>query len=347
MHLRLLLLTLLLPASAMAGDTHAALDPVAENMLLLQTPSGGWSKHYSGKKVDYDRHYDEAERAALRASGRPDDATIDNHATTSEIAYLAEAHARTGNPLYLDAARRGVEYLLRAQYANGGWPQFFPDRSGYRARITLNDDAMVHAIALLQDIAERRGGLATLAPEFGARAADAVARGIDCLLALQVRIDGQPTIWAAQYDEASLEPAQARSYELPSLAVAESVGVVRLLMRQPNPDPRVVAAIEAAARWFEAHRLPGLALRHVEAPHEETGRDVLVVPSPGASLWARFHDLRTQQPLFANRDGRRVDFADLPNERRTGYAWYGTWPGPLLAEELPRWRQVQAAAARP
>ncbi|KAF1697626.1 pectate lyase [Pseudoxanthomonas daejeonensis] len=340
----LLVLLAALPAAcaSAAAPTHAG-DPVAENMLLLQTPSGGWSKHYREKKVDYARTYDAAERAALHAPGRHDDATLDNEATTREIAYLVQAHARTGNPAYLDGARRGVEYLLRAQYANGGWPQFYPDHSSYRHQITLNDDAMVHAIGLLQDIADRRGDMALLAPEYGPRAAAAVQRGLDSLLALQVRIDGQPTIWAAQYDETTLQPAKARAYELPSLAVAESVAVVRLLMRQPRPDARTVAAIESAARWLEQHRLPDLALHRFDAPAEETGKDVRVVAEPGASLWARFYDLERQQPLFVDRDSRPVRFADLPNERRTGYGWYGTWPEKLLAQELPRWRKVHAA----
>ena len=341
---RLLLTVLLaLPAAcASAAAPAVATDPVADNMLLLQTPSGGWSKHYREKKVDYARTYDAAERAALRAPDRRDDATLDNKATTSEITYLLQAHAGTGDPAYLDGARRGVEYLLRAQYANGGWPQYYPDHSSYRHQITLNDDAMVHAITLLQAIADGDDGMEALAPEFGTRAAAAVQRGLDNLLALQVSIDGTPTIWAAQYDEATLQPAKARAYELPSLAVAESVGVLRLLMRQPQPDARTVAAIESAARWLEAHRLPDVALERVDAPAEDTGKDVRIVARPGASLWARFYDLERQQPLFVNRDSRPVPFAELPNERRTGYGWYGTWPEKLLEQELPRWRKVHA-----
>ena len=340
----LLLATMAATAGASSPEPATATDPVAENMLLLQTPSGGWSKHYRGKKVDYAHGYDASERTALRAPDRHDDATLDNKATTREIDYLARAHARTGNPAYLDGARRGVDYLLRAQYANGGWPQYFPDRSSYRHQITLNDDAMVHAIDLLQRIAEGDGDLAALTPEFGTRAAAAASRGLDSLLALQVRIDGQPTIWAAQYDETALQPAKARAYELPSLAVAESVGVVRLLMRQPRPDARIIASVESAARWLDAHRLHGIALRQVDAPDEETGKDVLVVDEPGASLWARFYDLERQQPMFVDREGQRVAFAQLPNERRTGYGWYGTWPEKLLAQELPRWRKAHAAA---
>jgi len=329
-------------ASAVTPDL-AKTDPVAENMLLLQTASGGWSKHYREKKVDYTRGFDAAERAALRAPERHDDATIDNKATTSEIAYLLQAHAGTGNPAYLAAAGRGVDYLLKAQYPNGGWPQYYPDRSLYRHQVTYNDDAMVRVITLLQSIADGDAEVAALTPTHGERARAAALRGIDCILATQVVIDGRPTIWAAQYDETTMKPAKARAYELPSLAVSESVGVVRLLMRQPSPDARIIAAVEAAAAWLQAHRLPDMALEHVAAPDEATGKDVRVVARLGASLWARFFDLQAQQPLFVDRDSQPVAFERLPNERRVGYAWYGTWPEALLAKELPRWRARRAA----
>ena len=342
----LLALLLALPTACSTAATPTvapAIDPVAENMLLLQTASGGWSKHHLGRKVDYTLALGDAEQAALRAADRRDDATLDNKATTSEIAYLARAHRKTGNPAYLAAAGRGVEYLLQAQYANGGWPQYYPDRSSYRHQITLNDDAMVRAIGLLQDIAEGRGDLVALTPQYGVRAATAAQHGIDSLLALQLRIDGVPTIWAAQYDENTLQPATARAYELPALAVSESVGVLRLLMRQPEPDVRLVAAVDAATAWLDAHRLHDLATERFDAPDEESGQDVRVVARPGASLWARFYDLESQQPMFVNREGQRVVFSELPNERRAGYAWYGTWPEKLLLQEIPRWRKIHAS----
>ena len=53
-------------------------EPEAENMLLLQTASGGWSKQYQGKAVDYQHVLGADERAALQAVDRLDDANIDN-----------------------------------------------------------------------------------------------------------------------------------------------------------------------------------------------------------------------------------------------------------------------------
>ena len=160
-------LALWLVAGVASAAVPARTEPAAERMLAAQTASGGWPKHLAGRAIAYDRPFDAAARAALDAPDRADDATIDNHATTREIRWLAAAFATTGNAAYLDSARRGVDYLLAAQYPNGGWPQFHPDRSGYRAQITFNDDAIVHAVELLQDIAEAKGALSALTCDRG------------------------------------------------------------------------------------------------------------------------------------------------------------------------------------
>ncbi|AMJ58269.1 pectate lyase [Stenotrophomonas sp. KCTC 12332] len=334
---------LLLGAGWLCPAAHAAAprtEPEAENMLLLQTASGGWSKQYQGKAVDYQHVFSAGERAALQAPDRLDDANIDNKATTREIRHLLQAWQHTGNGAYLKAAQRGVDYLLAAQYANGGWPQYYPDRSLYRHQITFNDDAMTRVLDLLQDIAEGAPTVAGLPADYRGKANAALQRGLGNVLATQIRMNGRLSIWAAQYDEVSLQPAKARSYELPSLAVSESVGVLRLLMRQPEPGPQTVTAIEAGLQWLQANALPDLAMRKVEAADQPSGKDVLIEPLAGARLWARFYDLQQGRPMFVNREGERVArFADIPNERRVGYAWYGVWPEQLLVREWPKWAQ--------
>lgn len=54
------------------------------------------------------------------------------------------------------SGRAGLDYLLAAQYPNGGWPQFYPLRSDYSRHITFNDDAMTDVLALLEDVANAR-----------------------------------------------------------------------------------------------------------------------------------------------------------------------------------------------
>ncbi|MEC3887422.1 pectate lyase [Xanthomonas campestris] len=324
---------LLAPLAAMA-------DHIADNMLLLQTASGGWSKQYKGVAVDYTRTFTAAEIAELKQPGRKDDATIDNKATTYEITYLSTAFKNEKKATYLAAAKRGVDYLLKAQYANGGWPQFYPDLSSYHHQITYNDDAMVRVLNLLQDIGEGKGDTgAQLRGSHGARAQQAVTKGLECVLATQVKIGGTLTIWGAQYDEVTLKPAKARAYELASLSSSESVSIVRFLMRQPSPSAKIKAAVQAAATWFDTHRMRDLATKKIDDPTQETGKDVILVAQPGASLWARFYDLQNQRPLYANREGVALtDYMKVPNERRVGYAWHGNWPDKLLKEDVPKWR---------
>lgn len=55
-----------------------------------------------------------------------------------------------------DTAVRGLDYLLAAQYANGGWPQIFPLREDYARHMTFNDNAMVNVLVLLDEVGSGR-----------------------------------------------------------------------------------------------------------------------------------------------------------------------------------------------
>jgi PelA/Pel-15E family pectate lyase len=250
-------------------------------------------------------------------------------------------HGRTGDPRYRASVERGADYLLAAQYPNGGWPQYFPLRDGYFSRITYNDDAMVNVLELVRDVRDGRMPFAFVDGARRDRAADAVTRGIDVILRTQVVQDGRLTAWCAQHDETTLEPAWGRSYEPPSLSGNESVGIVRFLMSIESPTPDIVAAIDAAVVWLRRVAIDGLRVEEFRDAHGN--RDRRVVDDPAAPpIWARFYDLGTSRPVFMGRDSvPRAALADIEQERRIGYAYYGTWPARLLAEEYPRWREAR------
>jgi PelA/Pel-15E family pectate lyase len=77
----------------------------------------------------------------------------------------------------------------------------------------------------------------------------------------------------------------------------------------------------------------------------------VVVEDPTAPpLWARFYELETNRPIFSSRcevpeceddpfTMRRYSLAEIDNERRVGYAWYGDWPHRLLTADYPSWRE--------
>jgi PelA/Pel-15E family pectate lyase len=300
---------------------------IADNVLAFQSPSGGWIKNVDMVSAPPPAH-------------RPAESTIDNLATTTQMRFLARVHTATRERRFADAFLRGVDYLLAAQYAGGGWPQFYPLHHGYPSHITFNDDAMVRVLQLLQDIAEGRDDFHFVEEPVRARARKAVERGVACILRCQVTVRDTLTVWCAQHDSATFLPAGARTYELPSLSGRESAGIVSFLMRQRSPDARVARAIESAVRWLERVAIRGL---RDATPRGHGVREGIITTvrqdSTAPLLWARFYDLQTFQPFFVGRDGvKKSSLEQIPAERRDNYAWYGTWPAAVLRVEYPRWR---------
>ena len=333
-----LLLTLLVFVTQAFPQNKPPTDAIAENMLIYQRSYGGWPKAIDNKKVDYDKVLTDNEKKKILATANSDDATIDNKATSREIIYLIKAYAQTKNQLYLDAAKKGIDYLLKAQYDNGGWPQYYPDKKLYRAEITFNDDAMINVLNILFDIAHQKGDYAVLGNDYAKKAQAAVEKGISCVLKTQYSWNGHLTAWAAQYDEHNLTPAKARAYELPSLASSESHNIVKFLMRIENPSKEIKTAITSANDWFKQTKITGYKTAKIDAPAEPSGKDVVLVADPASVIWARFYDLKTMQPMFCGRDGvPKTKLADIDNERRAGYAWYGIWPKQLLEKDYPAW----------
>jgi PelA/Pel-15E family pectate lyase len=301
---------------------------IADTVVQHQSAEGGWPKNTS-LLVPPDT-------APVEANLKN---TFDNQATTLPMAFLARVIHAGERPDDRAAFDRGLDYILAAQYPNGGWPQFYPLRRGYYAHITFNDDAMVRVMTLLREAAAGAGPYDFVDPEQRARAAAAVSKGVELILATQIRQAGVPTVWCAQHDETTLEPTWARAYEPPSLSGNESVGIVRFLMAIPDPSPEVVAAIDGAVHWFEASAIRGVRFETTTASDGQA--DARVVADPDAPLiWARFYELGTNRPIFLSRDSVvHYDFAEVERERRTGYRYYGTWPEPLLRQDYPAWRR--------
>ncbi len=314
-------------------------DSVAENMLLYQRSNGGWPKQFKAVAVNYKRTLTTDEMRELKAGySEGIDASIDNGATTKEIRYLAKAFKNTGDKRFLEAAQRGVDYLLKAQYANGGWPQFYPDLSGYRSQVTYNDNAMMNVLNVLYDIVYKVNDMDVVDAAYADKCVDAIVKGVQCILKTQWKQNGKLTAWCAQYNAKTLEPEMARKFELVSLSGMESVGIVRFLMRIEKPSPAIVEAVNAAVEWFNKVKITGYKYVDVEAPNEKSGRDRVLQPDSAGLLWARFYDMNTNEPFFTGRDSeRKRSITEVENERRTGYAWYGSWPAKLLATEYPAW----------
>ncbi|MGI4020758.1 MAG: pectate lyase [Janthinobacterium lividum] len=326
---------------AQVKEASAKTDPVAENMLLYQRKIGGWPKAVGEVKVDYNRVLSPAERASTEEDdSSKNDATIDNNATSKEILYLLKAYKSTQNKAYLQSAQKGIDYILMAQNAKGGWPQYYPDSSLYRAAITYNDNAMINVMEVLQDVVTGAQDFDVVDPSYKTKAQTAVNKGLECILKTQIVVDGKLTAWAQQYDKNTLKPVMARKFELIGLASSESAAIVEFLIHQKNPSPEIKKAVEAAVKWFDLVKIKGYSFVHIDDSKQPKGKDAVVRPDPNSIIWSRYYEIGTNKPFFAGRNSLKVyAVAEIENERRTGYAWYGIWPQKVLDQAYPKWKK--------
>ena len=313
-------------------------DSLADKILLYQLPNGAWPKQLIDKSVvDYRLPINGPLSKKIKDTG-VDHATLDNNATTREINSLIKAYKATRHKAYLKAAERGIAYLLSAQYDNGGFPQYYPNKSLYRAKITYNDDAMIKALQVLDNVAKAQNGFEAVEATYRKKAQLAVHKGISCIIKTQIIQNSIPTIWAAQYNEKTLEAAQARKFEPVSLSTSESVAIVRFLMQQ-NTTPQIQQAIECAITWFRKNAIKGY--RFITQKNNSTGQiERKLIPDSTSVIWARFYDIQDNRPLFGDRDDSiKYTFEELSEERKNGYAWFGAWPDKLIREDYLKWKK--------
>ncbi len=275
---------------------------------------------------------------ALKSSTK--DVTTDNGATYQEMLFLSKMYAQVQDERYKKAFLSGLDYILEAQYDNGGWPQFYPLKKGYYTHITFNDDSMVNILNVLKHCIDKTDYYSIKPSEATIeRAKIAFDKGIDCILKTQYKQNGVLTAWCAQHDEVTLLPANARAYELASLSGKESAKIVLLLMSIENPSPEIITAVNSAVTWFEKTKITDLREERVPVPNSKIVEKVMVKDANATPLWARFMELSDNTPFFCDRDGiKKASIAEIGQERRTGYAWYTNEPKEVL-KKYPAWKK--------
>jgi PelA/Pel-15E family pectate lyase len=297
---------------------------IADRVAAAQMAFGAWTKG-----MDYTKPGGATTDPHTWTSG-----TFDNDATIFELRFLArvishaEEESRAG--AWRDAFGRGLRYVFAAQYPNGGFPQIYPLIGGYHDGVTFNDDAMIHVLELLRDVARADVDYAFVPASLREEAATRLQRGIRCVLATQLHdAAGRRTVWCQQYDPLTLQAAAARNFEPIADCSRESATIVLFLMSLPDPSPEIVAAVEGAVAWFRATALSDLRIK--KAPADTRGE---AVSSPGAPpLWARFYEPGTTTPVFGDRDRTvHYELSEISSERVAGYSWYTDVPNRVLAE---------------
>ncbi|MGE5499717.1 MAG: pectate lyase, partial [Syntrophothermus sp.] len=234
---------------------------------------------------------------------------------------------------YSTAAVKGLRYIISAQYPNGGWPQFWPDTSGYRKYITFNDGAMPGIMQCLLNIVQNKPYYSFIDAGLRNEITAAFDKGVECILNCQIRQNGELTAWCQQHDNRDLHPQNARTFEPAAICSQESCEILRVLMQIKNPDKRITESIRNAVGWMKKSAIHGIRVKTVEAPSEQfiyrkSATDRIAVEDKTAPrIWTRFYDIKTNRPIFCKRSGQIVyTLAEVERERRDGYSWYNYDP---------------------
>ena len=317
-----------------------ALIEVGDNILLYQKDNGGWPKNYDMMAI-----LTPAQKDSLIKSKSVLNTTFDNGTTYTHISCLARIYYTTKIEKYKVAIQKGLDYILAAQYNNGGWPQYFPLENNYSRYITYKDDAMVGIMQLMKDIAEKKPPYNVINESYHKKIKMAYLKGLDCILKTQINDAGKPTAWCQQYDEVSLEPAWARTFEPPSICNRESAEIVKFLMSINNPSQKIIDAVQYAVSWFKESKILNTRVKTIPAPVDTTKfrisrTDKVVVNDPAAPpIWTRYYELKTHRPLFCNRERKIVySLAEVARERRDGYGWY-TYDPQKIINSYPAWKK--------
>ena len=218
--------------------------------------------------------------------------TFDDNTTQAAVTFLMDLDQILDEPWLDEAVKLGLGVFLDSQFPNGAWPQRFPlSTQGYAAHYTFNDKAMNDCIRVMFRAHELYRTQAYL---------DSARKGGDFIVLSQ--LPAPQAGWAQQYSH-DLKPAWARAFEPPAVCSAVTVHNIRTLVEVylRTRDEKVLKPIPAAVDWLKRSPL-----------------------KPG--LWARMYELKTNRPIYGDRDGKvHYTLAEISEERRSGYSWQGSY----------------------
>ena len=313
---------------------------IADNILYFQRDNGGWPKNYDMRAILTPEQVNDVVKTKSILH-----TTFDNSTTYTHIYYLAQVYTLTKTEKYKNACLKGIDFILKAQYSNGGWPQYFPLEKGYSRHITFNDGAYMGIMNLLEKVIGNDPNFAFVDNKTKRKVTTAYQKGIDCILKMQIVDQGKLTAWCQQHDEVSLLPAWARKFEPPSICNGESAAVVLFLMNIDKPNKKIIESVQAAVKWFSDSKIYNTRIETFEAPQFEskymtiTKDTRVVIDSTAPPIWTRYYELGTGRPLFCDRDSKYLySMAEVSRERRVGYAWYIYNPEKVL-KKYTEWQK--------
>ena len=245
----------------------------ADALVFGQHPLGGW--HYF---IDFDPsglpEWYETQASRFRYGYEEyrhyyGNATFDDRVTSDAAIFLLRFYRSTHEAAYREPVLEALDFVLKAQYPNGAWPQRFPLRyeyahdglPDYTSFYTLNDGATLGIVELLLDAWETLGD---------PRYFESAQRGVNALIALQGP-DGQAA-WAEQHGP-DLRPIAARTHEPAGYVVRESYMALAMLEEfyLRTGDPRYLAPVPRCLDWYDRINRESAAQKYPTPRYWEPG----------------------------------------------------------------------------
>lgn len=271
-----------LRAFRLTGDEYYL--NAAKNAALAlawgQRKAGGWDH-----RVDV-AHFDPALPNPEKKDGR---CAMDDNISQGALTFLMEMDKVIDEEWLDESVELGLKFIMKSQFENGGWPQWYPLIGDYHDYYTFNDNTINDCMRVMLRAHTQYGR-----EEFLLSA----QKGGDFIILSQ--IPSPQSGWAQQYSH-DLKPAWARSFEPPGVCSAVTARNIHTLvdLYLYTKNVKYLTPIPAAIEW-------------------------LMNSKTGDNEWARFYELETNTPVFGDRDGKiHYNYDEISEERKRGYGWKG------------------------
>jgi PelA/Pel-15E family pectate lyase len=296
-----------LKAHAVTGKREYldAATAAAEALIYGQLQSGGWTN-----SVDFNPR---GNHVALYRNGKgkgKNNSTLDDGISQSAIRFLVradKAHDFQHKAIH-EAAGIALDALLKAQFANGAFPQVWtgpvpeePVKPASFPEYDWRTEGRVRNYWDMYTLNDNIAGFVTAALLDAWRVYDddkykaAVLKLGDFLLLAQLP-DPQPA-WAQQYDY-EMRPIWARRFEPAAVTSSESQDVLESLLKihAISGDEKYLAPFPRALAYLKKSQLPDGRL-------------------------SRYYELRTNKPLYMERTGDRYELTYDDSNLPDHYGW--------------------------
>ena len=293
---------------------------VADALIYGQHPLGGW--HYfidldnTGLKEWYETVASQFIRGYEEFRHYYGNCTFDDNVTQGATSFLLHYYKETLDPAYFNPLKKALNFILMAQYPNGGWPQRFPLRydyshdgfDDYTSNYTLNDDAMNNTIDVLIEAYEELGNEQYL---------EAARRGGDFFMIAQG--PEELPAWSEQYDM-NIQPDWARTHEPPAFGTRQTAHTLEMLMKLFlfTGDRRYLRPIPASLKWMESSKLRVLddgvyEMARYYDPTTNLPIDFVILDEKSPEGYITLHYFANDEKPFPGRK-QNVNFTKLKND---------------------------------